>query len=218
MAWMNQNTSGLDKPMFLCEYAHAMGNAIGNLHEYWDVIEHSDATIGGCIWDWVDQAIYEPRELKKGIKKLRTGYDFPGPHQGNFCSNGVIPATREESPKLKEVKAAYQYVKLRLDHMNTATGIATVSLDNQYVFRNLNEFSLRYELLSDGHVTKAKTVKLADTKPGATCTLSLKLPKVKAADGSKERLLTLRLLENNAGSCHKGRRLRGRGSCISARR
>ena len=133
MAWMNQNTSGLDKPMFLCEYAHAMGNAIGNLHEYWDVIEHSDATIGGCIWDWVDQAIYEPRELKKGIKKLRTGYDFPGPHQGNFCSNGVIPATREESPKLKEVKAAYQYVKLRLDHMNTATGIATVSLDNQYV-------------------------------------------------------------------------------------
>ena len=198
MAWMNQNTSGLDKPMFLCEYAHAMGNAIGNLHEYWDVIEHSDATIGGCIWDWVDQAIYEPRELKKGIKKLRTGYDFPGPHQGNFCSNGVIPATREESPKLKEVKAAYQYVKLRLDHMNTATGIATVSLDNQYVFRNLNEFSLRYELLSDGHVTTAKTVKLADTKPGATCTLSLKLPKVKAADGSKERLLTLRLLENNA--------------------
>ena len=54
MAWMNANTSGLDKPMIICEYAHAMGNAVGNLREYWDVIEASDATVGGCIWDWVD--------------------------------------------------------------------------------------------------------------------------------------------------------------------
>lgn len=65
MAWMNQNTSNLDKPMFICEYAHAMGNAIGNLTEYWNIIESSNATAGGCIWDWVDQAIYDPQEMKK---------------------------------------------------------------------------------------------------------------------------------------------------------
>ena len=76
-----------------------------------DIIESSNSCIGGCIWDWVDQAIYEPLELKKGIRRLHTGYDFPGPHQGNFCSNGVIPATREESAKLAEVKAAHQFVK-----------------------------------------------------------------------------------------------------------
>lgn len=65
MKWMNTYVSSLDKPMFICEYAHAMGNAIGNLKEYWESIEGSSATIGGAIWDWVDQAIYEPHEMKK---------------------------------------------------------------------------------------------------------------------------------------------------------
>ena len=99
-AWMHENTSGLDKPMLICEYAHAMGNAVGNLSEYWDVIEASDATIGGCIWDWVDQTIYDPQLLKQGVKRLTTGYDYPGPHQGNFCANGIITSSREPSSKL----------------------------------------------------------------------------------------------------------------------
>ena len=62
MAWMNQNTSNLDKPMFICEYAHAMGNAIGNLTEYWNIIESSNATAGGCIWDWVATTITTRRK------------------------------------------------------------------------------------------------------------------------------------------------------------
>ncbi|MGV2541718.1 beta-galactosidase, partial [Bacillus pumilus] len=45
------------KPYFICEYAHAMGQALGNFKEYWDVIENSTGIIGACIWDWVDQAI-----------------------------------------------------------------------------------------------------------------------------------------------------------------
>ena len=89
--WMDEHVNSFDKPMFICEYAHAMGNAIGNLKEYWESIESYTFTIGGAIWDWVDQAIYEPNEIKKGIYRLHTGYDFPGPHQGNFCSNGIIP-------------------------------------------------------------------------------------------------------------------------------
>jgi beta-galactosidase len=66
-AWMKQYTNNLDKPMFICEYAHAMGNAIGNLKEYWQKIEASNSCIGGCIWDWVDQAIYDPQEMKEGV-------------------------------------------------------------------------------------------------------------------------------------------------------
>ena len=81
--WMDQYVNSFDKPMFICEYAHAMGNAIGNLTEYWNSIESSSSTIGGAIWDWVDQAIYEPVEIKQGnyAGRLHTGYDFPGPHQ-----------------------------------------------------------------------------------------------------------------------------------------
>ena len=125
-AWMNRYTNNLDKPMFICEYAHAMGNAIGNLKEYWQKIEASNSCIGGCIWDWVDQAIYDPQEMKEGLYRIHTGYDYPGPHQGNFCSNGIIPPTREESAKLKEVKAAHQFVEMTMTELNTEYGIATI--------------------------------------------------------------------------------------------
>lgn len=67
-----QNTYG--KPYFLCEYAHAMGQAVGNLKDYWDVIESSTSVIGGCIWDWVDQAIYDVTQLNSGVKEKN---DFP---------------------------------------------------------------------------------------------------------------------------------------------
>ena len=79
MDWMDKYVNSFDKPMFICEYAHAMGNAIGNLKEYWESIESSSTTIGGAIWDWVDQAIYEPKDILNGTYegRLHTGYDFP---------------------------------------------------------------------------------------------------------------------------------------------
>ena len=194
MKWMHDNTSNLDKPMFLCEYAHAMGNAIGNLTEYWNVIESSNATIGGCIWDWVDQAIYEPREMKQGIYRLHTGYDFPGPHQGNFCSNGILPATREESPKLKEVKAAYQYVKFGKAQVDQAKNVVNVTLKNEYAFTNFNELALRYASSVDGREVGSKTIKLPSVAPGDSVQISIKLPKAnlkKSADKGEEVLLNL---------------------------
>ena len=166
MTWMKNTTSGLDKPMFLCEYAHAMGNAIGNLSEYWDVIEKSDACCGGCIWDWVDQAIYDPQEMKEGRFRLHTGYDYPGPHQGNFCSNGILPATRDESAKLKEVKQAYSYVKISPNYIY-----------NGFAFDNLQDYDLTCEVLKNGKVVGTKTQKLPNVVPGDSTKIDVKLPK-----------------------------------------
>ena len=151
-AWMDANTNDLDKPMFICEYAHAMGNAIGNLKEYWEKIEASNSCIGGCIWDWVDQAIYDPQEMKEGIYRLHTGYDYPGPHQGNFCSNGIVSPTREEGAKLKEVKAAHQFIEITMPEVNTEYGIVTIALKNKYNFTNLNEFDVIYDIVKNGKV------------------------------------------------------------------
>ena len=195
MAWMSQNTSGLDKPMFICEYAHAMGNAIGNLDQYWNSIEHSNATIGGCIWDWVDQSIFDPQLMKKGIYRLTTGYDYPGPHQGNFCCNGIINGLRQESAKLAEVKAAHQYVKFHLDHVDKAKNTATVTVKNGYAFQNLKDLDLRYEVVKNGYTVSAKSVKLPSVLPGDSTTLTLKLAKadlVNAEIAGTEVLLTLR--------------------------
>ena len=201
MAWMQRNTNDLDKPMFLCEYAHAMGNAIGNLREYWNYMEASNACIGGCIWDWVDQAIYDPQEIKQGVYRLHTGYDYPGPHQGNFCSNGIIPATRHEGAKLKEVKAAHQFVKFDVKKVNAKKNRATVTIANDYDFTLLDAFNLVYDVVKEGRVVATRTVKLPAVKPHDTWMGDIKLPKAnlkKAKAEKEETMLNLRLVRRAA--------------------
>ena len=201
MAWMHENTSNLDKPMFICEYAHAMGNAIGNLSEYWDIIEGSNSCIGGCIWDWVDQAIYDPQEMKEGKYRLHTGYDYPGPHQGNFCSNGIIPATRHESAKLKEVKAAHQFVKFALTNIDYKKNLAGVRLYNTYDFMSLADFDLVYEVVKNSEIVSTKQMEIGEVAPNDSLTLELKLSKAalkKAQEKGIETLLNLRVVYREA--------------------
>ena len=105
------------KPFFMCEYAHAMGNAIGNFKEYWDAFYSSDSLIGGCIWDWVDQALwkYTDRfdESGKRIRYLAFGGDFDEyPNDGPFCCNGVIRPDRKPTAKLIEVAHVHRNVKV----------------------------------------------------------------------------------------------------------
>ena len=220
MDWMEQYADSFDKPMFLCEYAHSMGNAIGNLPEYWESIENSKTIVGGCIWDWVDQAIYEPKELASGVRRLHTGYDFPGPHQGNFCSNGVIPATRNESPKLKEVKAVYQYVAFDAVPSGTRNGV-TVTLRNKYDFTSLSEFELVYEALLDGYIYSIGSVSLDDVMPGDSTVVDLKLRGLnlrKAVSKGQEVMLNLYVRTKSASSwAEAGHCVAQKQFCLSER-
>lgn len=208
MKWMDTYVNAFDKPMFICEYAHAMGNAIGNLKEYWNSIENSTSTIGGAIWDWVDQAIYEPREMKKGIYRLHTGYDFPGPHQGNFCSNGIIPATRDESPKLKEVKAVYQYVHFDLLETDFDRNEVKIQLKNTYDFLPLDRFYLRWQVLKDGYILTTDSLLLGHVMPDDSLVINLKLPEItfnQAQKEGKEVMLNLNVCTSNASTwCQAG--------------
>lgn len=190
MDWMKQYMSNQDKPMFFCEYAHAMGNAVGNLDVYVRLIEESNSTIGGCIWDWVDQAVYDPILMKKGINRLTTGYDYPGPHQGNFCSNGIITAERDYTAKLAEVKGAYQYIGFAVD---SAAAKTYVVLTNKYLFRNLEDFDLVWKLMDNGKVRKENSVSLPSVNPGGTCSIALPL-----FSGKGELVLTCSVRERNA--------------------
>ena len=203
MSWMDKYVNSFDKPMFICEYAHAMGNAIGNLKEYWQSIESSTTTIGGAIWDWVDQGIYEPQEIKKGIYRLHTGYDFPGPHQGNFCCNGILLPTREETPKLKEVKAAHQFMRMALAAMDDAKGEASVKVDNTYDFLTGKEFYLRYEVLVDGNKVSVDSLSLPDIPSEASENVVLGLKNVDMqqlkADG-KEVMLNMNICLKHAAN------------------
>lgn len=185
----SNDNNGSSKPHFVCEYAHAMGQAIGNLTEYWDFIESSRRTIGGCIWDWVDQAIYNPDEIKAGnIKGFYTGYDFPGPHQGNFCSNGIVGPLREPTGKLAEVKHAYQYIKM--SKFDAAS--KTVTVNNTYDFIDLSGFDVEWSVSRDG--VKVESGTISDFNVESEGTGSLVVPyKTDTTDGA-EYLLTVRFV------------------------
>lgn len=187
-AWMHANTSGKDKPVFLCEYAHAMGNAVGNLTEYWEIIENSDATIGGCIWDWADQAIYDPQLLKQGVRRITTGYDYPGPHQGNFCSNGIVGPERRESAKLAEVKAAHSWLKIGQPVVAADGKSAAVTVRNTYRFTDASAYDLVTTVLIDGRKASSSTQALPACAPGGQLTVTVNLPAKEIAKARKQGL------------------------------
>ena len=164
------------KPYFMCEYAHAMDHSVGNLKEYWDVMESSKNGMGGCIWDWVDQAIvsYEDQqkgELKvNGYNKYRNGNDYPqAPHQGNFVNNGIITADRQPTGKLAEVKRIYQYIKFGTFNKTDKT----FTLTNKYEAINLEGMILNWQLLLDGAVVEEGSTTLPSIASGKSQSIGI---------------------------------------------
>ncbi|MDO4930862.1 MAG: glycoside hydrolase family 2 TIM barrel-domain containing protein [Bacteroidales bacterium] len=189
--YANGNTR--NQPYFMCEYAHAMGNAVGNLKEYWDIIESSTHGLGGCIWDWVDQSIYDAADIAagtltaNGYPKFRTGFDYDGPHQYNFVNNGLITADRAWSSELTEVKKVYQYAKFT----NFDSDTKTLSLENWYDFTYLDEFDLKYTVLLDGKEVETGTLEVPSIAPDGKGTVNI--PYSTKAETGVEMLLNVEL-------------------------
>lgn len=172
------------KPYFICEYAHAMGQAVGNLKDYWDVIEGSTGIIGGCIWDWVDQGIYNTDRIKNGQSLIQegtgfnyytSGYDYGSGNngtdgfQGDFMSNGLITPGREWTAKLTEVKHVYKYVDMTLGDDKK-----TLTLNNKYNFINLgDEFVIKYSVLRNGALIEEGSKDIQSVNPGEKASVYL---------------------------------------------
>lgn len=140
------------KPFFMCEYAHAMGNAVGNLKEYWEAIYTYPRLIGGCIWDWADQGLYKEIPGKPGEYFLAYGGDFGDrPTDWNFCSNGLTTADRKITPKLEEVKRIYQNAWFEESDLLKGEILVT----NRNAFVNLNKYKGLWEISEDGVVIQS---------------------------------------------------------------
>lgn len=152
-----------NKPYFLCEYAHAMGNAIGNLPEYWDYIEnHSNRMIGGCIWDWVDQGLCKTGRPQD---EYYYGSNFGDkPNSYDFCCNGIVTPDRSVTPKLMEVKKVYQYIEVH----GVAGNPRLIQIKNKYDFLPLNEFEMEWQLLREGRVAEQGKMDLPEIGAGQT--------------------------------------------------
>lgn len=150
--FIEQGLKNDPKPFFLCEYAHAMGNAVGNLQEYVDAFYNSKRLIGGCIWDWVDQGLYKEIPQRKGEYFLAYGGDFGDrPTDWNFCANGLTTADRRITPKLEEVRKVYQNIHFK--DVDVLRG--KVLLINRFAFTDLNEYDGFWSVEQDGKVIQS---------------------------------------------------------------
>ncbi|MEA4918653.1 glycoside hydrolase family 2 TIM barrel-domain containing protein [Proteiniphilum sp.] len=175
-----------EKPYFLCEYAHAMGNAPGNLFEYWDYIENeSSRMIGGCIWEWADHGL---NMFGKPANQFYYGGDFGDrPNDGNFCADGLVTPDRRVTAKLIELKKVYQYIRILPD----AISEGKVKFNNRYDFTNLNEFDIAWDIVENGIVVQSGKIDPIDVAPKSAGTV--KIPYSVRFNNDKEYFLNIRL-------------------------
>lgn len=143
---INHGKSDSDKPSIMIEYAHAMGNSVGNLQDYWDIIETYPNLQGGFIWDWVDQALEYKDE--NGNPYLAYGHDYHPdlPTDGNFLNNGLVDPYRNPHPHLTEVKKVYEPVQFKY----LGNGVAEVK--NKNFFGDFSDKTITWKILKDGKV------------------------------------------------------------------
>ncbi|MEJ2502588.1 MAG: glycoside hydrolase family 2 TIM barrel-domain containing protein, partial [Gemmatimonadota bacterium] len=204
-----------DRPLIMCEYAHAMGNSIGNFDDYWNVIDRYPVLQGGFIWDWVDQGLY--KVLPSGDTMIAYGGDFgpPGtPSDGNFVMNGVVAANRTPNPHAWQVKHLYAPVKV-LPPAETAgpgwitgtappegddvygpapegTATAAVAPDgarvrvvNRQDFVGLDRFGMRWRVLEDGAAIQEGAMDPPAVAPGDTATVVVPVRSVDPTPGAE---------------------------------
>jgi beta-galactosidase len=159
------------RPLIMCEYCHAMGNSVGNLQDYWDVIESHKYLQGGCIWDWVDQGLRKV-DVKTGKEFWAYGGDYGDyPNKQNFCCNGLLQPDRKPNPHLQEVKKVYQNIKVHT--VNADKGVFEVQ--NKYVFKDIEDFvNLSWEITKDGKVIKKGKIKKMSVPPLTSKQITLK--------------------------------------------
>ena len=181
---------GAGKPYVMCEYAHAMGNALGNFQEYWDAIYAFPALMGGCIWDWVDQAIWKATDRVDPATGARERYlayggDFDDrPNDGPFCDNGIVDPLRHVSPKLIEVAHVHRNLVVeredsRAEAQRRGEGEPSFVLWNRFCFTTADEFNGAWELLADGEPVARGTFAAPAVAPLARGRLDL--PELDAA-------------------------------------
>ena len=151
IAWVQGAVQGkykLKYPFHISEYAHSMGNACGNLIDYWDAIESTNFFMGGAIWDWVDQAL-DKQDPVTGQTYWAYGGDFGKdnkPNDGMFCMNGIVRPDFSPKAQYYEVKKVYQNVGVKAVDMKQGQ----IEIFNKNYFEPLKNYQIVWSLYKDG--------------------------------------------------------------------
>lgn len=172
------------KPMFLCEYSHAMGNGPGDLKEYWDAIYAHPLLMGGCVWEWADHGI---RMEKDGVPYFAYGGDFgEAPHDGSFCIDGLVSPDRVPHTGLLELKAVLAPVAAEV--IDWREGL--VELANRYDFADLSGLALHWKAEDGGRLLAQGQIWELEAQAGTRTRIRLDLPEPLHGSGNV-RYLTL---------------------------
>ncbi len=174
------------QPMIQCEYAHAMGNSLGNFEDYWEAIRAHKKLQGGFVWDWVDQFVYKTDS--KGHRIWASGFDFGPNPRGDMSvvGDGIIQADRTVDPEYFELRQVQSPVVFEGD---PASGKITVV--NRYDFIDLMGFDFEWEIADDGRALAQGPLGGNTVKAGSRQEVALDLPQVPLTPGT-ERILTIR--------------------------
>jgi beta-galactosidase len=182
-----------NRPLIMCEYAHAMGNSVGNLQDYWDFFDKHKELQGGFIWDWVDQGLLKTNEEGEEFWAYGGDYGPPEtPSDRNFCINGLVFPDRKIHPHLWEVKKVYQYIKVRPVDLKKGA----VEIFNRHDFINLKAVEMEWTIIGDDELIAAEKFSMLDISPRHSKAISLPFPEIKPSPGVEYFLkLSFRLKE-----------------------
>jgi beta-galactosidase len=160
-----------DRPLIMCEFAHSMGNAVGNLKDYWEAIEEYESLQGGFLWDWIDQGLKKVDQ--QGVAYWAYGGDFGEPiHDMNFNINGLVWPDRRPLPAMVEVKKVFQ--PLTVTVIDLLQG--KVEIHNKHDFSTLEGLLATWEVTVDGDVQQRGTLPILKTVPGESTTVTIPYP------------------------------------------
>ena len=164
-----------NRPVMTSEYAHSMGNALGNFQEYWNEIYSHPRMLGGFIWDWVDQGIY--KQLPDGRTMVAYGGDFGDkPNLKAFCFNGIVRSGRETTPKYWEVKQVYSPISLGFIRGKVEKEVlkgSRLTVTNRHHHVGLENYRCLYTLLKNGRSARQGEIILAEVAPGQATDVAL---------------------------------------------
>lgn len=155
------NDNKYTKPFYLCEYAHAMFNSMGSVDEYNDLFDKYPTLLGGAIWEWQDQGVWNRRDPKHPILAFGGGFG-EYPNDRYFIHKGVVASDRSLKPHYPELKHAYQWIAVKAKDITK--GIITIK--NRYQFINLDGFTGNWELSENGIVTTKGNFDIGKINPG----------------------------------------------------
>lgn len=156
-------TKGYVYPFHISEYAHSMGNAVGNLADIWAAVESSNFICGGAIWDWVDQAMWN--YTPNGQRYLGYGGDFDDvPNDGQFCMNGIMFADLEPKPQYYEVKKVYQNISVKMNDARKGE----IEIFNKNFFTGLSNYICEWSLWKNGNQVNVGEIDLEGLTPRTT--------------------------------------------------